>query len=96
MFSAAGEKANGSRVALQVANDRAGDVLFGHALGFFFFCADLNNRGAVLGDAGGARRLRIFVRVDEVQMNLGRKRRVAVEQILGGLEVARLVEISDR
>ena len=51
MFAASADEANGARVALQVANEGAGYAFLGHALGFFFFVPDLNNRSAKIPDA---------------------------------------------
>ena len=43
VLAAAGDKTDGTRVVLQIANEGAGNAFFRHALGFFFLVADLHN-----------------------------------------------------
>ena len=48
---------------------------------------------AVVRDTGCARQLRLLEAVDILDVNFGRKVRVAIQQVFAGLHAARLVEI---
>ena len=96
MLAAAGDETDGAGRVLQVANEGASDAFFRHALGFFVLRADVDDRGAVVADVGFPRRLGVLVGIDVIDVDLGRKILVLVEQIFAVFEAGALVEVGDR
>ena len=95
MLTTTAHEANRAGVVFEIANKCAGDALFGHALGFFFFCADLHYGGRIALDAGLAGYLGLLVRIDVFNVNFGRQICVLIEQIFALLKTRGLIEIGD-
>ena len=82
------DEADVALAGLQGADQRAGDFLFGEALGLFLALAAIDQEGDVAAVAGGLGLLRLLHRVDELDVEFGREGGVAVQQ------VARLGEVA--
>ena len=95
MFAAATNEANRPSIVFQVANESSGDAFFRSALGFFFSRADLHDGRAVILDAGIASELRLLVRIDVLDVHLGRELCVLIKDVSRPLKARALVEISD-
>ena len=95
MLSAAGDKTNRARRALEIADEGPGDALFRHALCRISLRANLDDRSPKLTDSSGARQLRTLIRIHILDAYLGGKVRILVQHVLPLLESRALVEIGD-
>ena len=77
------------------ADERAGDFLFGEALGLFLAGAAIHQDGDVAAVAGGFGLLRLLHRVDEFDFELGGEGGVAVQQVARLREAGGFVEVSE-
>ena len=80
---------------LQRADERAGDLFFGEALGFLRAEAAGHQDTDVAAEAGGFGLLRLLDGIDVIDVQLGGKGRIAVQQVARLREAAGVVEVGD-
>src|SRR5215831_15384858 len=95
VLAASRRKANRPGTVLQIANASSSDAFLGHALRFFSFGADLNDRGAEAANAVFARQSGVFVGIDVLHLQLGREIGVLIEQVLAFTKTRASIEVGD-
>ncbi len=95
MLAAATDKTDIALAAFERANQRAGDVLLGKALGFFSADPALDVNGAIGPDTCGLGELWLLVWIYISHMEFRRKVVIPVQQVARPAKLSCLIEISD-